>query len=138
MTISNYVAEFLKNYEEIEIDTNHVMDGSDKYGLFKSPSRDFARRVDGSALITEYFQFLAAQKSIAEDERKEDDEWLEEFTYWLDDFPTIYEYPELGGGRRVLDIKATGSTTPLTDDNNRIVYQMLLSITYEREVNTNA
>ena len=135
MTISKYVADFLKLYDGIEIDTNHVQDGSDKYGLFKSPSRDFERRVDGSAKITEYFQFLAAQRSIAEEERKEDDEWLESFTYWLDDYPVIYTYPELDGSRRVLDIKATGSTTPLTDDNNRIVYQMLLSITYEREVN---
>ena len=138
MTISKYVSDFLKTYEEIDIDTNHVQDGSDKYGLFKSPSRDFVRRVDGSAQITEYFQFFAAQKSIAESERKEDDEWLEAITYWLDDFQIIYEYPELDGGRRVLDIKVTGSPTPFTDDNKRIVYQMLLSITYEREVNNNA
>jgi len=134
MTISKYVADFLKLYENIKIDTNHVGDGSDKYGLFKSPSRDFVRNTDGSSVITEYFEFLASQKSISDTERKEDDEWLEAFTYWLDDYPLSYKYPAIDGSRRVVDIKATGSTTPITDDNNHIVYQMLLSIEYEREV----
>lgn len=134
MTISKYVIDFLKLYENIKIETNHVVDGSDKYGLFKSPSRDFDRNVDGSSVITEYFEFLASQKSISETERKEDDEWLEAFTYWLDDYSVLYEYPVIDGNRRVVDIKATGSTTPITDDDNHIVYQMLLSITYEREV----
>lgn len=134
MTISEYVSEFLKLYEDIKIDTNHVGDGSDKYGLFKSPARDLTRNVDGSTTVTEYFEFLAAQRSVSDTERKEDDEWLEAFTYWMDDYPIKYKYPELDGGRSVTDIRATGSTTPITDDNKRILYQMLLSITYEREV----
>ena len=134
MTVSKYVVDFLKLYENIKIETNHVADGSDKYGLFKSPARDFVRNVDGSSVITEYFEFLASQKSISEAERKEDDEWLEAFTYWVDDYSLGYVYPDMGEGRRVTDIKVTGSTTPITDDNNHIVYQMLLSITYEREV----
>ena len=29
----------LKKIGKVEIDTNHVKDGSDQYGLFKSPSR---------------------------------------------------------------------------------------------------
>lgn len=134
MTVSKYVADFLKLYENLKIETNHVADGSDKYGLFKSPARDFVRNVDGSTVITEYYEFLASQKSISDAERREDDEWLEAFTYWVDDYPLEYDYPEMGNGRRVVKIEATGSTTPITDDDNHIVYQMLLSITYEREV----
>lgn len=134
MTISKYVADFLKLYDNIKIETNHVPDGSDKYGLYKSPSRDFTRMVNGSSQITEYFQFLASQRSISETERQEDDEWLESFTYWLDDYGFVYDYPELDNNRRVLGIEATGSITPIVDDDNHIVYQMLLKITYEREV----
>lgn len=134
MTISKYIVDFLKLYDDIKIETNHVADGSDKYGLFKSPARDFARNLDGSSEVTEYFQFLASQKSISDAERKEDDEWLEAFTYWVDDYPMKYDYPSIDGNRQVTSIEVTGSTTPLTDDNNHIVYQMLLSITYEREV----
>lgn len=134
MTVSKYVVDFLKLYESIKIDTNHVPDGSDKYGLFKSPSRDFVRNVDGTSQITEYYEFLASQKSISDSERIEDDEWLEAFVYWVDDFVLTYEYPAMDNGRRCIDIEVTGVPYPMTNEKDHMVYQMLLSITYEREV----
>lgn len=133
MTISKYVSEFLRLYANIEIDTNHVQDGADKFGLFKSPSREFTRLNDGSAIITEYFQFFAFQTSIGEYERKEDDEWLEAFTYWVDDYPFRSEYPYIDGNRTVIEITATGNPTPFEDNNRGIMYQITLSIKYERE-----
>lgn len=134
MTISQYITEFLKKYENIEIDTNHVADGSDKYGMFKSPARDVNKYIDDSYSITEYFNFFAKQSAIAESERKESDEWLEDFMYWLDDYAVNYEYPEIGGNRIIKNIQATGCPTPMFDDENDITYQISMSITYEREV----
>ena len=134
MTISQYITNFLKHYENIEIDTNHVADGSDKYGMFKSPARDVRNNIDESYQITEYFNFFAKQSAIAESERKESDEWLEDFMYWLDDYPFNYEYPKSDGNRRILGIQATGCPTPMFDDENDITYQISMSITYEREV----
>ena len=134
MTISQYITDFLKNYENIEIDTNHVADGSDKYGMFKSPARDVRNNIDESYQITEYFNFFAKQSAIAESERKESDEWLEDFMYWLDDYPFNYVYPKIDGNRRILGIQATGCPTPMFDDENDITYQISMSITYEREV----
>lgn len=55
MTIAAYIVNFLGNYDGIEIDTNHVSEGSDKYGLFKSPSRDVKEFNDSSYQITEYY-----------------------------------------------------------------------------------
>lgn len=134
MTISQYITDFLKHYENIEIDTNHVADGSDKYGMFKSPARDVKSNIDESYQITEYFNFFAKQSAIAESERKESDEWLEDFMYWLDDYPFNYEYPKIDGNRRIVRIQATGCPTPMFDDENDITYQISMSITYEREV----
>lgn len=133
MTISKYIVDFLKQYENIKIDTNHIQDGSDKYGLFKSPNRDRKENLDGSAIITEYYQFFAKQAATSEADRKDSDEWLEELTYWLDDYGTAYEYPEADGGRHIIDIEATGAATPMQDSNNEILYQISLSITYMRE-----
>lgn len=134
MTISQYIAEFISEYEDLVIETNHVADGSDKYGMFKSPARDVSKFIDGSYEITEYFNFFAKQSAIAESERKESDEWLEDFMYWLDDYALTEDYPEIDGGRRVLNIEATGCPTAMFDDSNEITYQISLSITYEREV----
>ena len=133
MTISSYIVEFLKLYEGIEIETNHIPDGSDKNGLFKSPAREVRSKIDGSKEITEHYQFLARQASVEDTERKESDEWLEDLTYWIDDFSLNYIYPEIDKNRKVTDISVTGIPAPLEYQEDDIVYQISLSITYTRE-----
>lgn len=133
MTISAYIVNLLKNYEGMEIDTNHMSEGSDKYGLFKSPSRDVKNFNDSSYQITEYYQFLARQSAVSKSERKEADEWLEELTYWVDDLPYNYTYPTLDKNRRVTGLSITGSPYPMEADDKKTLYQIMLSITYIRE-----
>lgn len=133
MTVSAYITDLLKNYEGIEIDTNHVSDGSDKYGLFKSPSRNIKNFNDGSYEITEFYQFLAKQKTVSLTERKEADEWLEDLAYWADDFSVNYSFPPLDKNRKVTGFSITGSPYPMEVDNRDTTYQMSLSITYMRE-----
>ena len=133
MTVSAYIVGLLKSYEGIEIDTNHVSDGSDKYGLFKSPSREKREYTDGSCEITEHYQFLARQRTISPAERKEADEWLEELMYWADDFAINYRFPQFDKNRRVTGFSITGNPYPMETSNNDTMYQMALSITYVRE-----
>ncbi len=133
MTVSAYIAELLKNYEGVEIDTNHVSDGSDKYGLFKSPSRTKTDFTDGSYEVTEHYQFMARQKTVSPTERKEADEWLEDLTYWADDFPLNYNFPSIDKNRRVTGFSITGSPYPMEADSKETLYDMSLSITYIRE-----
>lgn len=133
MTISKYIVDFLKEIGEIKIDTNHVKDGSDQYGLFKSPNRDKKDLLDGSYEITEYYLFLARLDSVSDTERKESDEVLEDLTYALDDYKLDYNYPEIDKKRKIMDISVTGCPYPMEAENNEILYQMSLSITYVRE-----
>lgn len=133
MTISAYIVNLLKNYEGIEIDTNHMSEGSDQYGLFKSPSRDIKNFNDSSYQITEYYQFLAKQSSVHKSQRKEADEWLEDLAYWIDDFPYNYSFPQLDKNREVTGLSITGSPYPMEANDKETLYQILLSITYIRE-----
>ena len=133
MTISAYIVNLLKNYQGIEIDTNHMADGSDQYGLFKSPSRDIRDFNDGTYQITEYYQFLARQSGVSKSERKEADEWLEELAYWIDDLTYYYSLPELDKNRQVTGVSITGSPYPMEANDKEAMYQILLSITYTRE-----
>lgn len=132
MTISAYIVDLLKNYEGMEIDTNHMADGSDKYGLFKSPSREVNEFTDGSYQITEHYQFVARQSGVSPSERKEADEWLEDLTYWVDDFPYNYSFPELDSSRTVTSLVVTGSPYPMAAADKETMYQIMLSITYIR------
>lgn len=135
MTISEYISNFITNYVEgISISTNHLENGSDKYGLFKSPSRDMKFHIDGSYEISEYYQFYAKQDDISEENRVDSDKFLEDLTYWMDDFSTQYKYPSIDGGRTVTKIEITGCPYLIeTVNNSESLYHMSLKITYERE-----
>ena len=133
MTISKVITEWLKGYENINIETNHIKDGADKYGLFKSPARDIKNFNDNSQEITEYYQFMAKQSAVSDTERKEADEWLEDLTYWVDDYQLNYEYPDVGGNRKIESIELTGCPYPMESTEDEILYQMSLKITYTRE-----
>lgn len=133
MTISKYIVDLLAKYDGLEIDLSHVPDGSDQYGLFKSPGRDVKSFNDESYQITEHYQFLARQKTLSGAERKEADEWLENLTYWVDDFPFIYNFPKLDGNRKVNELSITGSPYPMQAEDKETLYQLTLSITYTRE-----
>ncbi len=126
MTISKAIAEFLGRYQDLIIETGHVSDGSDRYGLFKSPGRDKKEHTDGSYEVTEHYQFLARQASLSDTERKENDEWLEQLTYWVDDYPLKYAYPVLDNGRRILDISVTGAPCPMEEGAKETLYELSL------------
>lgn len=135
MTISAYIVNLLKEYGKIEIDTNHLPEGSDQYGLFKSPSREIREYSDTSYQITEHYQFLARQSASSKSQRKEADEWLEDLTYWIDDFPYNYSFPKIDGNREVTGLSITGSPYPMEANDKDTMYQIMLSITYIRERN---
>ena len=133
MTISEAISKWLAEYDGIVVDTNHVSDGSDQYGLFKSPQRNILSHVDSSYEITEYYQLLARLNSLSEDDRKDSDLQLEKLTYWADDYPFNHEYPVLDGNRQILNISVAGSPYPLSTDSSDTVYQLSIEITYTRE-----
>ncbi|MFT3982278.1 MAG: hypothetical protein QM697_00110 [Lachnospiraceae bacterium] len=133
MTVSEVIVTWLRQYQDVIIETNHISDGSDKYGLIKSPNRDIKSFMDGSYEITEYYQFLAKQNGTSDYDRKDIDEWLEVLTYWVDDYPYEYEYPAIDTSRRIQSIVLTGCPYPMNADDQEILYQMSLKITYLRK-----
>ena len=133
MTISEAISKWLAEYDGLVVDTNHVSDGSDQYGLFKSPQRNIVSYIYGSYDITEYYQLMARLNSLSEDDRKDSDEQLEKLTYWADDYPFVHEYPALDGNRQILNISVTGSPYPLSTNSSDTVYQLSIEITYTRE-----
>lgn len=135
MTISKYISDFISNYvDNIIITTNHLEDGPDKYGLFKSPSREIRECIDGSYEITEHYQFFIKQDGVSEADRKDSDEFLEDLVYWMDDYSYEYEYPDIDKGRKVTNISITGNPYSMdVENNNEVIYQIMLSITYTRK-----
>lgn len=132
-TVSQAVAEWLKQYKNIKIDTNHLYDEADRYGLYKSPNRTVKNFINYEYEITEYYQFLARQNSVSDAERQDSDMWMEAFTYWADDYSFSYKYPALSGNRKITSIEATGMPAPIEATDRETLYQISLSVTYTRE-----
>ena len=133
MTISAAIAAWLTKYKAMSVETNHIKDGADKYGLFKSPTRTTKEFNDGDYEITEFYQFFARQAAVSEGDRSDSDAWLEALAYWADDYPLLFEYPELDGGRQITKIELAGIPYPIESGSDETLFQLSLSITYRRE-----
>lgn len=131
-TISAAIVEMFEGLG-FTIHTNHLSDGSDRYGLFRSPARTKIDNIDGSCLITEAYQFLGRLDSMSETEREDAEEQMEAFVYAVDDYIYDNDYPELTDNRTIQDVDITGCPYPVETTDEDLLYQISLSITYLRE-----
>lgn len=131
-TISAAIVEI---FEELgfTINTNHLNDGSDRYGLFRSPARTKVENIDGSCLITEAYQFFGRLDSLSETEREDAEEQMEALVYAVDDYIYEHDWPELTDGRTIQDLEITGCPYPIETTDEDLLYQISLNITYLRE-----
>ena len=115
------------------INTNHINEGSDRYGLFRSPARLKEEQIDGSYIVTEGYQFFGRLDSLSETEREDAEEQMENLVYAVDDYIFNHDFPELTGNRTIQDIEITGCPYPFESTDEDLLYQISLNITYLRE-----
>lgn len=136
MTIGKAITKWLEGYDmrTVKVSTDQVGEGADSLGIFKSPNRETAKYNDSSYQITEYFQLFVVRDGQEPREREENDEWLENFAYWVDDCQYAGKFPELDNYRRCTDIELSGTPYMFeAKENNTALYQISLKITYIRE-----
>lgn len=136
MTVSKSIAEWLKSYDmkAVKVSTDQVGDGADSLGIFKSPNREIQKHNDSSYEITEYYQLFVTRESQENRDREDNDEWLENFAYWVDDCQHTGDFPKLDNDRRCMDIELSGTPYMFeAKEDNTALYQISLKITYLRE-----
>lgn len=136
MTIGKAITKWLEGYDMkvVRVDTDQVGEGADSLGIFKSPNRETDKHNDSSYQITEYFQLFVVRDGQEPREREENDEWLENFAYWVDDCQYAGKFPELDNNRKCIDIELSGTPYMFeAKENNTSLYQISLKISYLRE-----
>lgn len=136
MTVSKAIAKWLEGYEmkPVKVSTDQVGEGADSLGIFKSPNREIRDYMDLSYRITEYYQLFVVRESQQELDRADNDEWLEKFSYWVDDSRYSENFPALDDGRVCEDIWLAGTPYMFeARENNTALYQISIGITYRRE-----
>lgn len=137
MTISKSIAKWLLDgydMKAVVMDPDQVGEGADSLGIFKSPNREVVTHIDSSYQITEYYQLYAVREAQELREREENDEWLENFAYWVDDCQYSRNFPKLDNNRMCTDIALAGTPYMFeARENNTALYQISLKITYLRK-----
>ena len=136
MTVSKAITEWLKGYDMcvVRVDTDQIGDGTDSLGIFKSPTRERTDFLESSYQITEWYQLFVVREGQENRDREDNDEWLENFAYWVDDCQYTKELPKLDNHRTCEDIELAGTPYMFEAiENNTVLYQVTLKITYTRE-----
>ena len=131
-TISAAIVEVFETLG-FTICTNHLNEGSDRYGIFRSPARTKQENIDGSYIVTESYQFFGRLDSLSETEREDAEEQMEKLVYAVDDYIYEHDYPELTDNRTIHDIEITGCPYPFETTDEDLLYQISLNVTYLRE-----
>ena len=123
MTVSKAITEWLKGYDmrAVRVDTDQVGEGTDSLGIFKSPTRERTDFLESSYQITEWYQLFVVRDGQENCDR-------------VDDCQYTKELPKLDNHRTCEDIELAGTPYMFeAKENNTVLYQVTLKITYTRE-----
>ncbi len=117
-----------------EFDISQVSADSPVAGLYKQPAITRQRLIDGSLIITESYYLLFRRDAKVRTERFGNEQFLESVEGWIDDQEMAENYPSIG--HEVHRIEATNAFYMLERDKDNAVYQLTISLTYLKEVQT--
>lgn len=134
MGITTGLLEWFKGCELIEalefVDVNQLPPEIEALGLYKQPSRTTEKLIDGTTLITDVYYLLFKQPSQLKRERLENDEYLENVENWVESQEWEENYPDIG--YQVHEITVTNTFYMMESEENENIYQLAISITYEK------
>ena len=109
------------------IDVNQLPAELRALGIYKQPARTVEKLIDGSSIVTETYYLLFQQPAQLIDERLDTDEYLEQVENWVEDQEIAESYPKI-----VYEISVAGTFYMMSRNETEAVYQLAISIKYER------
>lgn len=114
----------------IEFDVNQLAAKDDAAGLYKQPAVTREKLIDGSEIVTENYYLLFRRAAQLKADRISNDDFLEQVEDWLVDQEFAENYPDIG--YPVYEVSISNSFYMLERDTNEAIYQLSISIKYER------
>lgn len=132
MTVSTYISRIIQEYAGVDVLATYGEGKSDENGLTKLKGREITEFNDSSCEIIEQYQLFVKQKS--QEEVKKNDQWLEDFLYWIDDYPKVYGLKEIDSSREVVALNVDGVPYALETESQEMVYELSVSVKYRRNM----
>lgn len=130
MTISDALKSWLSTYPGLElVGTDRLETDPESYGLYKQPTIEEVKYIDGSSLRTEFYYFLARQNAQQEIDRRENYDFLESLEAWVDQQLFKENIPKIDGFEEI----GIMNSFYLQDETvEEAVYQIGIYVTYLR------
>lgn len=131
-TVSQSVINWLKGFNEKIINTDIQPAKVNSYSLVKEPIINKKTFISGKVRATEHYTLMARLESQIDVSRVENNAWGESLEQWVYEKNKKKELPELEGA----NVQGVAVTTPFylgKSEANESVYQLTISITYERK-----
>ena len=132
MTVSQSVIAWLGEYDAGNISTDIQPAKVKTYSLVKEPIINKKAFVSGKVRFTEHYTLMARLDSQMDSSRIENSVWGESLESWVEEKNKKREFPELEGAT----VQNVAVTTPFylgKSEANESIYQLTISITYEKE-----
>ena len=114
------------------VDVNQLNPEAEALGMYKQPAVTVQELADGSKLITENYYLLFRRAAQLKEERFDNEDYLDAVEDWFEKQLYAENYPQIGF--RVHDMAMSNALYMLERDSEEAVYQLTISIQYEREV----
>lgn len=138
MTVGECLKEWLGEYRGAdisELNTDFMEGESGSFAIYKSPNNTSVPFIDGSSLVTEYYQFFARQPTQLDEERIDNQNFLAELENWVEERDCNEEYPDLSGAGNLscTEISVSNSAAITSQEEDNAIYQITIAIQYLKE-----
>lgn len=114
------------------MDVNQLSQEAEALGIYKQPAVTVEELMDGGKLITENYYLLFRRAAQLQEDRFDNEDYLDDVEDWFEQQLYQENYPDIGF--RVHDMAMSNAFYMLERDSEDAVYQLTISIQYEREV----
>ena len=132
MTVSQSVIAWLNKFEQKSVNTDIQPAKVNSYSLVKEPIINKKAFISGRVRATEHYTLMARLESQMDSSRVENSAWGEKLEEWVRDMCKKKDLPVIDGAT----VQSVNITTPFylgKSEVNESVYQLTISITYEKE-----
>ena len=132
MTVSQSVITWLNKFEEKAVSTDIQPAKVNSYSLIKEPIINKKTFISGRVRATEHYTLMARLDSQMDSSRVENNAWGEKLEEWVREMCKKKDLPVIDDAT----VQSVNITTPFylgKSEANESVYQLTISITYEKE-----
>lgn len=138
MSIIKSLQTYLETYEgmeQIKDIKTYVADATNGYALSPTGNSKVSEDILGNKIFTNQYSFLAKEHALDEVDRSEKQDFLEDFSDWLEEQNSMGNLPQLQGKFKALELIVSNGLLLDIDEDSTGLYQVQLNLKIKKEIN---